>query len=260
MKIFNLFFLFYILMTSAVFASDIAREKRIAEQIVDAIFDGDPVYLTDSSKHSFLSIYMPSDLPVIHGGAIIMHGRGMHPDWKDVTQPLRTELPAYGWNTLSIQMPVLQKSAKYNDYVPIFSEAGPRIEAAIEFMRSKNIDKIVLIAHSCSIHMSMEWLRSNKNNKNIIAYIGIGMGATDYKQPMIRPFPLSELNFPVLDLYGSDDYPAVKRMAPGRLKMIKQAGHSKSAQLVVAGSDHYHKDNNQNLIKNITLWLKKLSN
>jgi len=258
MKIIIQLFLVFIFSPIIVCASDIAREKRLAEQIEDAIFDGDPVYLIDSSKHSFLSIYMESDAAKIKGGAIIMHGRGMHPEWKDVTQPLRTQLPAYGWHTLSIQMPVLNKAAKYYDYLSIINEAGPRIEAAIDFMQSKGINNIALIAHSCSVHMSMDWLRHNPTS-NITAYIGIGMGATDYKQPMKQVFPLDQLKFPVLDIYGSDDYPAVHTMAVSRLKMIKQAGNSKSRQVIVTGSDHYHKDNAEALIENIAAWLNRLN-
>jgi len=257
MNYFIKIFLVFIFYTNTVSASDIAREKRLANQIIDAIFDGDPVYLTDNLKHSFLSIYMPSEAKKIKGGAIIMHGRGMHPEWKDVTQPLRTQLPTHGWHTLSIQMPVLNKNAKYYDYVDILDEAGPRIDAAINFMQSKGIRNIVLIAHSCSIHMSMHWLRNNPAS-NINAYIGIGMGATDYKQPMRQNFPLEQLKFPVLDIYGSDDYPAVRAMATDRLKMIKKAGNASSSQLIVTGSDHYHKDNDAPLIEKITVWLNQL--
>ena len=251
-------FLFFMLSSSIVSASDIAREKRMADQIVDAIFDGDPLYLTDSSKHSFLSIYMEPDTSEAKGGVIIMHGRGMHPDWRDVTHPLRTQLPLNGWHTLSIQMPVLNKAAKFYDYLKIFHEAEPRIDAAITFFKSKNIENIILIAHSCSIHMSMEWLRNNPTAE-ISGYVGIGMGATDYKQPMQQPFPITQLKFPILDIYGSDDYPAVKKNADSRRALIKQAGNNLSKQVIIQGSDHYHKENNTLLVNQITSWLDQLN-
>jgi hypothetical protein len=37
----------------------------------------------------------------------------------------------------------------------------------------------------------------------IDAYIGIGMRATDYGQPMLEPFPLDGMKVPVLDVYGA---------------------------------------------------------
>ena len=69
---------------------DLAREQRLAEQTVDAILDGEPVYLTTSDNTRFLAIEMQADAGLQHGAAIILHGRGMHPDWTQVAAPLRT--------------------------------------------------------------------------------------------------------------------------------------------------------------------------
>jgi len=59
------------------------------------------------------------------------------------------------------------------------------------------------------------------------------MGATDYRQPMVEPFALDRMPMPVLDLYGANDYPAVLRMAPQRLAMLKKAGNPASRQVRV---------------------------
>ena len=95
-------------------ASDLEREQRLAEQTVDAIFDGTPVMLQADGR-DFLGIFMAADGLPERGAAIILHGRGTHPDWGQVAGPLRTALPAYGWSTLSLQMPVLEKGATYYD-------------------------------------------------------------------------------------------------------------------------------------------------
>ena len=206
--------------TTAYAGSDLGREQRIREQIVDAIFDGEPLGL-NAGGHEFLAIHMESDAQEKKGAAIILHGRGLHPDWETVVHPLRIALPGSGWDTLSIQLPVMGKEAKYFDYVPTFPEAYPRIEAAIKYLREQGIERIVLIAHSCGAHMAMTWIEE-RGDSAIDAYIGISMGATDYKQPMVRPFPLERMHVPVLDLYGSKDYPAVLRMAPERKAMIDE--------------------------------------
>lgn len=237
-------------------ASDLAREKRLADEIVDSIMDGEPEYLSDG-KNKFLSIYMESEAEKPKGAVIIMHGRGYHPNWKDVAQPLRVGLPESGWHTLSIQMPVLKKSAKYYDYVPIFPESFSRIEAAIKFLKEKNINNIVLIAHSCSVHMSLAWLEY-ADAKDINAYIGIGMGATDYKQYMAKPMPLDKFKVPVLDIYGSQEYGAVIKSAPERLKLIKSTGITHSQQRVVKNADHYFTDSGESLLKEVADWLSKL--
>ncbi len=243
---------------SNTFASDIEREQRLASEIIDSIMDGEAIQLS-TGELEFLSIYMESDVEAPKGAAIILHGRGYHPNWADVVYPLRTGLPQHGWHTLSIQLSVMPADAKYYDYLPLFPEAFPRIEAAIAFLKEKGIENIVLIAHSCGAHMAMAWLEY-ADSKDIAAYVGIGQGATDYKQPMLSPFPLEQLKFPILDIYGSNEYPAVIKMAPDRLAKIRQAGHPGSEQRIVPKANHYFTDMGEPLLNEIADWLDKLPN
>ncbi len=252
-------FILYCIFLSSVNASDLSREKRMADEIVDAILDGDAVFL-EADDHEFLAIYTEAD--EAKGVAIILHGRGFHPDWQDTVNPLRVGLAESGWNTLSIQMPVLEKQAKYYDYEPLFPEALPRIDAAIAYARQQikinnGINKVVLIAHSCGAHMAMAWADAD-SFETIDAYIGLGMGATDYKQPMRHAFPLDKLDVPIFDVYAENDYAAVLKMAPDRLKMINSAGNKKSAQSMLADSDHYYVDKGDELTQLISDWLKTL--
>ncbi len=254
---------FFLLSLTGVNASDLNREKRMADEIVDAILDGDAVFLK-ASDHAFLSIYTEASEPeeVIRGTAIILHGRGFHPDWQDTVNPLRVGLTEAGWNTLSVQMPVLEKQAKYYDYLPLFAEAIPRIEAAIAYAReqlisNKESNQVVLIAHSCGAHMAMAWA-DTESFESIDAYVGIGMGATDYKQPMTQPFPLGRVKVPVLDVYAENDYPAVLRMAKERLRLIKIAANKKSSQVVVPDAEHYYVDKGEALTQVVSEWLQSL--
>ena len=233
---------------------DWAREARLADEIVDVILDGDPEWLSADGRE-FLTIYTEADEP--KAAVIIMHGRGFHPDWADTVSPLRVGLIDHGFSTLSLQMPVLTKDAKYYDYVPIFPAAFPRIEAGIEFLRDAGYDRVYLIAHSCSVHMAMAWIRA-RGDSSFDAFVGLGMGATDYRQPMREDFPLDKMRVPVLDLYGADEYPAVSRLAPGRLEQIEQAGNPKSRQVVLADADHYFVDRGDALVEEVAAWLLSL--
>lgn len=237
-------------------ASDLAREQRIAEQIVDAIFDGEPVTL-QAGGHDFLAIHTTSSAEQPRGAAIILHGRGLHPDWESVVKPLRTALPEQGWETLALQMPVMEKEAKYYDYEPIFPEAHPRIDAAIAWLKARGVERIVLIAHSCGAHMAMSWVRHG--GAGIDAYVGIGMGATDYQQPMREPFPLDRMTIPVLDLYGEKDYPAVLAMAQERLALIRKGGNALSKQQMIPGADHYCAGQSELLSNAVAGWLNGLT-
>lgn len=235
-------------------ASDLERETRLKDQIIDAIFDGEPLML-EADGHEFLSIYTEADEP--RGGVLVLHGRGFHPDRADAINPLRVGLADNGWNTLSIQLPVLEKTAKYYDYVPIFGEAIPRIEAAIDYLKEQGNEQIIVIAHSCGAHMAMQYVRE-RGDAAFDAFVGIGMGATDYKQPMREPLPFEKISKPLLDVYGGDDYPAVQRLAALRLQMMQDEGNEKSAQIKIPEADHYFVDMGDELVEAVSGWLDTL--
>jgi pimeloyl-ACP methyl ester carboxylesterase len=236
---------------------NLEREKRMASEVEDAVLDGEVVYLKDG-EHSFMAIDTEAE-DVTKGALIILHGRGFHPNWQDTVYPLRTQLPSKGWRTLALQMPVLEKSAKYYDYEPVFPLAAPRIDAGIEYLKKQGVDNIVLLAHSCGAHMAMDWFRNGGNKKgDIKAYIGAGMGATDFGQNMKKPFPLADLTIPVMDVYGEKEYPAVRSKAPERLLMITKAANSKSRQIIVSGANHYFTDKGDELVAAVEKWLEAL--
>ena len=59
--------------------SNIKREKNWADQVVDTVVVGEPVWLS-ARRHKFLALYAP---PTQAGGrgVILIHGRGVHPAW-----------------------------------------------------------------------------------------------------------------------------------------------------------------------------------
>ncbi|MDP6919786.1 MAG: alpha/beta fold hydrolase [Arenicellales bacterium] len=237
--------------------SDRDREDRLVEEMEANLFDGKVISLMPDGD-AFAAVEMESQADITRGAVILLHGRGFHADWPENIGPLRVALSEAGWHTLSLQMPVLEKSAKYFDYVPVLPEALPRIDAALAHLAAENISPVVLLAHSCGAHMAMLWMEQLAD-EGIDAFIGIGMGATDYQQPMRHPFPFALLKVPVLDLYGALDYPAVHRMAPERLQLINEGGNPLSKQVVSAGVDHYFTDNSDQLIEEVNGWLDSLA-
>lgn len=240
--------------TAATTKPNYVRERRLGNEIRGNIVDGEILFLHGGGRN-FMSIQTDAD--EARGGAIILHGRGFHPDWADTIHPLRTGLAEEGWTTLSLQMPVLDKDAKYYDYVPLFPEAGERIKAGIQHLKDQGISPIVLVAHSCGGHMAMHWVEENGGN-DIDAFVGLGMGATDYNQQMAKPFPLDKIQAPVFDVYGEEEFPAVIKMAPERWELIKKAGNPQSEQRVLPGADHYFKDKGDEVTGLITTWLNGL--
>lgn len=233
---------------------DYEREQRLASEIRDTIIEGQVISLNDGNR-DFMAIYTPAEQP--RGAVIILHGRGYHPDWEDVVHPLRVGLVSKGWSTLSLQMPVLEKEAKYYDYVPLFANADKRIDAGIAYLQQQGVSKIVLAAHSCGAHMAMNWL-SNKGDADLVAVVGLGVGATDYGQDIVQPFPLAKLKVPVLDVYAEQDFPQVLKLAPERQAMLQQAGNPHSAQMMLPAAEHYFKEKGEELTAIVANWLNSL--
>ena len=78
-------------------ASDLAKEKRWADQVVDALLDGEAVYLNDG-RADFLAIETESTDAAQRKAVIVMHGTGVHPNWPTVVSPLRVGLTESGWH------------------------------------------------------------------------------------------------------------------------------------------------------------------
>ena len=235
---------------------DYDRETRMIGEIEEAVMDGDVEYLPLENDKEVFSIYMEPDTDAPKGGVIILHSRGYHANWASVIKPLRVGMADKGWHSLSVQMPVLDKNATYYDYVPIFPYAHERIKAAIEFYKQRGVDNIILISHGCGAHMSMSYF-DKYGDDEINAYVGIGMGATDYKQKVIKRFPLDIMLKPVLDIYGEKDFSGVVRLSESRKALMDISGNKQNAQKVIKGADHYYKENAsaQALTNTIDTWL-----
>jgi hypothetical protein len=241
----------------AMAAPDMQREQRLRAEVEHTLLDGEPITLIAGDGVQYLGIYTEAETEPVPGSVLILHGRGFHPDWPDVVHPLRVGLTSFGWNTLSIQLPVLPKEASYHDYLAVFPHAGPRIEAAIDYLHRQHTGPVVLLAHSCGTHMAQHWMlnASPAALTAFDAYVGIGMGATDVGQPMREPFPFERLSVPVLDIYAEHDFRAVRLLAGVRRLQLEASGHPRNAQLVVPQSEHYFVNRGEALTALIARWL-----
>ncbi len=236
-------------------ASDLDKEKRWAEQISNSIMTGEAQWLT-ANKLKFMAIYTPSETKKVLGGVILAHGLGVHPNWNDVILPLRSELPNYGWATLSIQMPILTNDAQLKDYIPLFDEVPARFDAAVQFLNNKNINNIVIVAHSLGSVMSVYYL-SQKPKKPIQALVAIGMSSLKFDDKLNAVKSLSQLKLPILDLYGSRDLELVIKSATARARAAKRAENRNYSQTEVIGADHFFTQMDKPLISKVRSWLAK---
>ena len=237
-------------------ASDLEKEKRWANQVVDSILVGEAQWL-NAGKVKFLSIYTENTSAKSLGGAIILHGTGVHPNWDQVIRPLRTQLPEFGWTTLSLQLPILSNEAGYQDYIPLFSEVAPRIKAGVDFLKAKGIHNIVIIAHSLGSTMAAYYL-GNKPDPAISAFVAIGASGNFYKSNKVDFLSsLKTIKVPVLDLFGSDDLNSVLKSEKAKAAVARKAGNKNYTQVKIAGANHFFDDKNAVLVKRVRGWLLK---
>ena len=253
-KIIALLYVSLFLFSFSTDASDLDKEKRWADQVVDAILDGEAVWLNDGVS-DFLSIYTESE-ESRHRAVIIMHGTGIHPDWQQVIQPLRVGLTEHNWNTLSIQMPILANDAEYIDYAPLYDEVAPRIDAAIKYLQSNGIKEIVLIGHSQGSSMAAYYLSTTKQKVKGFVAIGIASFADDPRMDSINA--LRKIRVPVLDLYGKEDLDNVMASASDRAAAAKESANKNYTQVVIAGN-HFFDGNEDSLLETVAGWLSTIS-
>ena len=237
-------------------AADYAKEKRWADEIIDSILVGDAEWLTANNK-KFLGIYTENTTAKALGGVIVVHGTGVHPNWTDIVHPLRTQLPDFGWHTLSIQMPVLANGTKYADYAPLYDKLSARFDAAVNFFKKKGVENIVIIAHSQGSAMSAYYM-ANKPEHEIRGFVAVGMRGKfggDDRLNVLKS--LAKIKIPTFDLYGSQDLESVLKATKNKMRTARKGGNKYYSQLEVAGANHFFVEKEDMLVKRVRSWLNR---
>lgn len=252
----SLYFIGFCLILGTSHASDTEKEKRWADQVVDSLMVGEATYL-QAGKDKFLALYTEHTTKDIQGGAIVIHGVGVHPNWDQIIRPVRSQLPEYGWSTLSIQMPILANDAKLEEYAAVFDEVAPRINAAVKFLKNRNINNIVIVAHSLGTAMAAYYLRNNPD-PSIKGMVAIGATGSHFKNENKNYLKsLTTIKLPIVDIYGAVDEPDVIKTAEQKVAIARKSGNKNYTQIKVAGADHFFTNMQEELIKRIRDWLAK---
>jgi hypothetical protein len=240
-------------LVGAVQATDLEKEKRWVEQIVDFLMDGDAVYL-DDGRAEFLALETPAADGSTERAAIVMHGTGVHPNWATVVLPLRVGLTESGWHTLSIQMPVLPNEAEYTEYPPIYDWVPGRIDAAIDYLEGQGAKTIALVSHSQGATMTTYYLANSPRDVDGFVAIGMGPGVPGTAADNLAHLP--KVTVPIFDLYGSEDLEDV--LATVSMRADAASGNPAYTQVVVDGADHFFDGEESELLEAVSGWLEKL--
>jgi dienelactone hydrolase len=241
---------------SAASYSDLGKETRWEEQIAPDLMVGDAIEL-EADGVQFLALYTTPANGKAKGAVIILHGIGVHPAWPEVIEPLRTQLPDHGWQTLSLQMPILENGAEDKDYASLFPEVPARIQAGVDLLKRQGVDTIVLTGHSLGATMASYYLAVEKDPA-VKAFALVSAGSSVPDDERMNSFRnLSRVTgIQVLDMYGTQDRAAVldsviKRKA---LDMNHNGNHYSSR--AVKGAGHFYRGKETALVKTFSDWLE----
>ncbi len=240
---------------SSVSASDYLYEQEIADEIVASKPTGEIVRL-EARDRSFLGLYVEAKTKASQGAALILHGVAGHPDSNGIIRPLRNHLPIFGWSTLSIQMPVLRDNKMPDDAYSLIPEAQERIRAALDLLKEKKIKNLVLIGHGFGATMALSFQFENQGD-DVRALVVIGLPV--FQHDTLNPALLdrfSQVDLPLLDIYGSVDIPQVVNTAARRAQVAKK--NLAYRQVEIDGADHYFRSVDDALVKIVYGWIKRV--
>ena len=231
--------------------SDVSKEHRWADQIIDGLMDGDELWLNDGDSHEFLALFTEAEKQT-ESAVVLIHGIGVHPNWPDVIYPLRVGLMEQGTTTLSLQMPVLANDAESKEYLPLFDESPNRIDSGIAYLREKGYTKITIVAHSMGASMATHYLAyTDTAQVNSLVIIGMNPGIIEFRNLKA----LEKVGLPVLDIYGSEDLPGVLNFVDDRAKAGNTGVNRQFSQVRVEGANHFFQGRETELLNQVIDWL-----
>lgn len=253
MRIFVVFVLLIVHTALPADASDRAREKRWADEVLPQLVVGDAIWLKHASG-DFLGLL--TEAKDAKTAIVLAHGVGVHPD-HGLMGPLRTQLADAGFTTLSIQMPIAAAEAKLEDYYPkLFPLAGERLAVAGEHLRAKGYNRVVLLAHSMGAWMANTYLDQAESTP-YAAWVTLGVTGRYTTRLFAMNLPILRVNLPLLDVYGSeDDRPGVVASADARASSLTDIAGSR--QVKIDGADHFFARKEGEVVRVVADWLKSL--
>ena len=253
-------FLMGFMLTYQVSAKDIQaqnREQQIAEKLA-LIVDADEIVSLKASGGRFIGIYQRAKMGESRGVVILVHGMGAHPDWPDVISPLRTQLPEFGWSTLSIQMPILSPEEPVAEYGKTLKIAKSRLNAAIDYLHTWEIEQIILLGYSFGAVQVASYLATSKN-ENVRAFVSVSMLSQKFIKPGLDVFKLiGGIDLPMLDIYGDEDLPDVRRGSDDRRLAASKNGNRDFKQIELKHAGHHYQGVEDALVEQIQIWLKNI--
>ncbi len=228
-------------------------EQVVADRLAERGVPGEMVWLQAEGRQ-FLGLYLapPPGLP--KQAVILLHGLGGHPDWPEVIQPLRTQLPALGWGTLAIQLPRLSPQASHADETELPRRAWPRIQAATAYLAAQGVKRVVLAGYGFGAALSARY--AGVFGKDLAGVVAISLQTPAYLAERIAfPESLETIKVPVLDVYAAADAATVLQQAPERELWGRKNKERIFDRIVIAGAGADYRGHEADLARKVADWL-----
>jgi len=234
-------------------------EARFTHELKKQITIGEFLELKQGDD-IFLSIYVQARTPQSRGGIVLVHNLGAHADWPEAIAPLRAELPKYGWNTLSIQLPLLPNTPHNADYEALFADGAQRIKIALDYYNTKGIYNVLIIGQGMGATIAMDYIakQKGKTKNSVTGFIGLSMHNNSYVAGSVEPASLlKDIEIPILEVYGSLDIDQVVNGVSERKNVAKKLGINNYIQIKLIGADHRYTGIENTLVKRIRSWIDR---
>ena len=167
-------------------------------------------------------------------------------------------LPEKGWHTLSLQMPILKNEAENKDYPPVFAEVPDRIQAGVEFLKSKGINNIIVSGHSLGATMATYYMAAKRDPMiKGFALLSAGPGyPADKRMNSVENFKNIK-DVEILDVYGSEDVKFVIETNAVRKKLGPDIHGKRYSNVKISGANHFYHGKQDELDATVISWLDK---
>lgn len=220
--------------------------------------------------------YLEETLGERYGAIVFLHDHARELEDQGVVTPLRHQMPQYGWSTLTLALnypfepaillsPTVEDASEAGSAEPATEEKEgddeqqdklllppisniQRLDAAIAFLRAKEIDRIIYVGHGTGGNLAVELLDTETTPIQALILVGTP------KLKMNEVF--KTFKHPILDLYGDNDLDGVAEAVQQRKVIMKRTGNGQYAIREISGADHFFTGLETILVNSLRGWLR----
>ncbi len=233
-------------------APDAGREQAIVDA-VSARVPAAEVLLLEVDKAKVLALYREQTGRERRGAVLLLHAMDDTADEPGLIHALRTGLPAAGWSTLSLQLPVLPAGSPRVAYGGTQELARKRIAAALARLSEFKPAAIAIVGQELGASLALATATGAREIRGVVA---LSLSSADGLNPPATTVPaMNELEVPLLDISGEFADPAQRSLTDQRASAARAAQYTGYSQTTVPGVDDMLDGAAEVVVARVRAWL-----